>query len=374
MRLWIKQVIRNSFFQIGAGIFIVMMVGGWALQYLETGAITQNETPYWWTIVTMTTVGYGDFAPETVQGRIFAVIIMFAGIALISMLTATISSIFVAQRIREGKGLEKINVQNHIIICGWNSAANQIIESLEYLMGSNPLDVVLINQLPEDQISRLKSKYRKIHIHYVSGDYTQEQILQKANLRHAETVVILPNLLDPTITSPDEKTILATLTVKSLEPNVRVVAYITEPENMTHLKRANADEVVLSDDLSSFIVASHIVDPGIPQIVSKLLDNRSPSRFKRVEIPKEYIGKSFNDLFTHFRSINKWILVGLYSEDENLGIGEILTSDSSALDAFIERKLKEGGIPLNQESRVNTVINPDDSYEIKEGEGAIVIP
>ena len=125
MRIWIKQVIRNSFFQIGAGIFIVMMIGGWALQYLETGEITQSENPFWWTIVTMTTVGYGDFAPETLQGRVFAVIIMFAGISLIAMLTATISSIFVAQRIREGKGLEKINVQNHIIVCGWNSRSEE---------------------------------------------------------------------------------------------------------------------------------------------------------------------------------------------------------------------------------------------------------
>jgi len=374
MRLWVKQVIRNSFFQIGAGIFIVMIAGGWLLQFMESGEITQNENPFWWTIVTMTTVGYGDFSPETIQGRVFAVIIMFAGISLISMLTATISSIFVAKKIREGKGLEKVNIQNHIIICGWNASAEQILESLEYLMGAYPMDVVLINQLQEDQVSRLKSKFRKIHIHYVAGDFTNEKILQKGNLEKADTVVILPNLLDTTVTNPDEKTILATLTIKSIEPNLRVVAYITQPENMTHLKRANADEVVLNDDLTSYLIASHIVDPGIPQVVTKLLDNRSVSRFIRVDIPKDFIGKSFDELFQFYRKEKRWILVGLYSEEENLGIGEILSSDTSALDAFIERKLKEGGIPLSDESRVSTTINPDDSYEIKEGEGAIVIP
>ncbi len=344
------------------------------LQYLESGDITQAENPYWWTIVTMTTVGYGDYSPETLEGRVFAVIIMFAGISLISMFTATISSIFVAQKIREGKGLEKVKIKNHIIVCGWNTNAEQILESLVYLKGTYPLDVVLINELPEDQISRVMSHYRKLNIHYVSGDYAQETTLRKANLSLADTVVVLPNLLDSSITNPDEKTILATLTIKSLEPNIRLIAYITDPENMTHLKRANADEVVLSDDLSSFIVASHIIDPGIPQIVSKLLDNRSTSRFMRVDVPKEFIGKTFDELFTYFRQEEHWILVGLYSEDEQLGIGEILTSDTSALDAFIERKLKEGGISLNDESRVNTIINPDNTYEIKEGEGAIVIP
>ena len=56
----------------------------------------------------MTTVGYGDYAPSTSEGRIFAVLVMFAGISLTAMFTAVISSIFVAKRIREDKGLEKV--------------------------------------------------------------------------------------------------------------------------------------------------------------------------------------------------------------------------------------------------------------------------
>ncbi|MFQ6605040.1 MAG: potassium channel family protein [Fidelibacterota bacterium] len=374
MRIWLKSLIRNPFFQIGAGIFIVMMAGGFVLRLVETGEISKGENPFWWAIVTMTTVGYGDFYPVTLPGRVVAFLIMFAGISLVSMLTATISSIFVAQRIREGKGLENVTTKKHIIICGWNDNADQIMESLEYLVEERSLDVVLINQLAEDQISHIRTHFRKLDIHWVAGDFTNETILERANLSEAAAVMIIPNLIDTSITSPDEKTILATLTIKSIEPNLRVVAYITDPGNMTHLKRANADEVVLSDDFSSFMVAAHVVDPGIPQVVAKLMDNRSPSRFKRVPIPSEFVGKTFTDLFDHFRRTNHWILIGLYSEDENLGIGEILSSDTSALDAFIERKLKEGGIPLSEESRVSTVINPDDSYQIKEGEGAIVIP
>ena len=66
--------------------------------------------------------------------------------------------------------------------------------------------------------------------------------------------------------------------------------------------------------------------------------------------------------------------MGLFSEEENLGIGAILSSDSSSLDAFIERKLKEGGISLQEESKINVVINPRQEYLIKENERAIVIP
>jgi voltage-gated potassium channel len=374
MRRWFQLLIRNSFFQVGMGIFLVMILGGLILRTLETGDIAEGEAPFWWAIVTMTTVGYGDYAPSTSEGRIFAVLVMFAGISLTAMFTAVISSIFVAKRIREDKGLEKVNVKNHIILCGWNRNADKIIDSIQYLSEGRRKDLVLINDLDEETAARLKTRYRDIHLHFVAGDYTSEQILQRASLEEADTIIIIPSDVDGTIQNPDEKTILATLTIKGLEPNKRLIAYLYSRENLTHIKRANADEVVISDDFGAFMLASHVMDPGIPQTLNRLLDNVSENRFKRVDIPNEFVGQSFDNLFNHFRNINGSLLVGLFSEEENLGIGEILSADTSALDAFIERKMKEGGISLQEESKITTVINPDKNYKIKDGERAIIIP
>lgn len=374
MRRWFQLLIRNSFFQVGMGIFLVMILGGLILRTLETGDIAEGEAPFWWAIVTMTTVGYGDYAPSTSEGRIFAVLVMFAGISLTAMFTAVISSIFVAKRIRKDKGLEKVNVKNHIILCGWNRNADKIIDSIQYLSEGRRKDLVLINDLDEETVARLKTRYRDIHLHFVAGDYTSEQILQRASLEEADTIIIIPSDVDATIQNPDEKTILATLTIKGLEPNKRLIAYLYSRENLTHIKRANADEVVISDDFGAFMLASHVMDPGIPQTLNRLLDNVSENRFKRVDIPNEFVGQSFDNLFNHFRNINRSLLVGLFSEEENLGIGEILSADTSALDAFIERKMKEGGISLQEESKITTVINPDKNYKIKDGERAIIIP
>ena len=374
MRRWFQLLIRNSFFQVGMGIFLVMILGGLILRTLETGDIAEGEAPFWWAIVTMTTVGYGDYTPSTSEGRIFAVLVMFAGISLTAMFTAVISSIFVAKRIRKDKGLEKVNVKNHIILCGWNRNADKIIDSIQYLSEGRRKDLVLINDLDEETVARLKTRYRDIHLHFVAGDYTSEQILQRASLEAADTIIIIPSDVDATIQNPDEKTILATLTIKGLEPNKRLIAYLYNRENLTHIKRANADEVVISDDFGAFMLASHVMDPGIPQTLNRLLDNVSENRFKRVDIPNEFVGQSFDNLFNHFRNINRSLLVGLFSEEENLGIREILSADTSTLDAFIERKMKEGGISLQEESKITTVINPDKNYKIKDGERAIIIP
>ena len=374
MRRRLRTLLRNSFFQVFGGILFVMVIGGFIVKLLEPGDITQENNPFWWAIVTMTTVGYGDFSPETPAGRLVAVLIMFAGISLVSLLTATISSIFVAQKIREGKGLEKLDLKDHIILCGWNQNADRIMDSISNLSGKKKNEVVMINDLNEDEVNTIKNKYPRLNLFFVSGDFTQEQILERANLKESHTVIIIPHAVEASVGSPDEKTIFATLTIKSIEPNIRVVAYLVDRDNLTHIQRANADEVVLSDDFGAFMLASHVMDPGVPQTVKKLMDSRSSSRFKRIDIPVDYVGKSYQSLFSHLREESGTILVGLFSEEENLGIGAILSSDSSSLDAFIERKLKEGGISLQEESKINVVINPRQEYLIKENERAIVIP
>ena len=374
MRRWFRKLIQNSFFQVGAGLFIVMMLGGFIIKYLESGSITEKESPFWWAIVTMTTVGYGDFSPSTPEGRLFAVFIMFAGIALVSLLTASISSIYVAKRIREDKGLEKVNLSDHIVLCGWNENAESIIDSLRNLSEKDSLHLILVNEIHEDIVNHLRNKYKDIDLYFVAGDFTSEEILKRASIEEAHTVIIIPNIDDEKIGSPDEKTIFATLTIKSMSSTVRVVAYLMHRENLTHIRRANVDEVVLSDDFGAYMLASHVMDPGIPQTTKGLLNASSDERLRRVYIPSQFVGRSFDDLFEYFRSTNGWILVGVYSEEENLGIGEVLSADSSALDAFIERKLNEGGISLQEESKVTTVINPKNNFLIEEGQRAIVIP
>ena len=250
MQLWLKTLIRNSFFQVGIGLFITMIFGGIVLQWLETGDISKGDNPFWWAIVTMTTVGYGDFSPETPEGRVFAVFIMFAGITLVSLLTASISSIFVAQKIREGKGLEKLNISDHIVLCGWNSNTGNLMNSIQKLNHEKHLDLVLVNELSEEEVNQIKSRFTKLNILFVSGDYTQEETLLKASVTTSNTVIIIPNNINNEDGLHDEKTIFATLTIKSIDSSIRVVAYLLERENLTHIKRAEADEVVISDDFS----------------------------------------------------------------------------------------------------------------------------
>ena len=156
----------------------------------------------WWALVTMTTVGYGDMVPVTTTGRIIASIIIIVGVILVSMFTAAISSIFVAAKIREGKGLQQVKYRNHIILCGWCHITRQYLESLAGVLRRKSPQVVLVADIPGSVTEDLIPEFASLELKYVRGDWTQEAILKRAGVKSARTVVILPDETQSDPTNP----------------------------------------------------------------------------------------------------------------------------------------------------------------------------
>ncbi len=85
-------------------ILFMVFASGLALSLLEPGL----------SVVTLTTVGYGDISPATTGGRIIAIIIMFFGIGLLGMLRGNLATIIISKRIRENKGMGTTNLEGQI--------------------------------------------------------------------------------------------------------------------------------------------------------------------------------------------------------------------------------------------------------------------
>ena len=161
----INRFKNDYFLKVIISILFIWILGSLLISIIEPGAFTNIKNSLWWSIVTMTTVGYGDMAPITLPGRILAIIIMLAGIILVAIVTATISSTFVTRKIMEDKGLEKINLTNHILICGWNTNIENLIKRL--FQSSSDYNIVLINDQSQSDIDNLMSNFSKESLKFV---------------------------------------------------------------------------------------------------------------------------------------------------------------------------------------------------------------
>ena len=91
-------------------------------------------------------------------------------------------------------------------------------------------------------------------------------------------------------------------------------------------------------------------------------------------VPHQYIDKTFRELFFDFRNNDGKTVLGIYSEEETMGVNQFLSAESGDyLDAFIARKLKESGRSLTEESRPNLRINPGDDYVLSERDQIIIL-
>jgi len=233
--------------------------------------------------------------------------------------------------------------------------------------------MILVNELPEDRVNAVLDKFRKYSVKFVRGDYTRAATLERANIKAAKIAILLPNLAQLSPTDADEQTVLATLTIRSMSSKLKIIAFIMNRENEAHVKRARADDVIISDQYADFIVASNIIEPGLTNILGGILSPTSKNMIVTMPIPARFHGKKYKDVFDYFHSQHHVLAIGLLAQVESIGLSDFLSSDSSHLDAFIEKKLKEAGKTLGEENKVVVNLNPDDEYVIQENEKAIVI-
>ncbi len=375
----IGRLYRQASFQIAIITLAVICLAAVSVFYFESHVPEPNIQSIWdsiwWAVVTMGTVGYGDKYPVSVGGRIVALILIVFGVGLMSLFTATIASIFVEKKMKEGRGLDTIKGKNHIVICGWNEHTEDALKGLTMYgpMGDTP--IVLINELAVDDIESLKLKYHNYDLKFLRGDFIHEDILHRAGILKAKFALIMADLSGGRSKDKvDERTILATLTIKSIAPQVKTIAEILDSENKPHLKRTGVDEIIIRGEHIGSLLASAINSPGLPRVFNSIISLGDTNKLWRVGIPGSFVGKTFLELSQYFRKKQHAILIGLLKEKQAMRLDDLLSDNTSAIDRFIKEKIKESKKDFFYErDESKAVINPDDDYIVGPDDYAVIL-
>jgi len=376
---FLTGLVRQRSVLIAVMTLSVIFLSSVGVHYFEQQAADSNIHSVWdgiwWAVVTVATVGYGDRFPISVGGRIVGFVLMFFGVGMMSLLTATIASIFVEKKIMEDKGLETVKFKDHLIICGWNQHTEEVLAGLTTYGLTGDAPIVLINELSVDEIESFRLKYKKFNLKFLRGDYVREDVLLRANIAGARVAVIMADVSGGhSRERTDERTALTALTIKYLAPQVKTIAELLDGENRQHLKRANVEEIIVRGEHIGSLLATAVKSPGLPRLISGMLSLGDTNKFWRVEIPKTFIGKTFHDLSTHYREKQHAILIGFLKDKKAMKLEDLLSDNTSVIDNFIREKIRETKKDFYYEKdEARIVVNPADDYTISSDDYAVVL-
>ncbi|WP_252315922.1 potassium channel protein [Sinobaca sp. H24] len=258
--------VNSKFIFLSAGLLIVF--SSYFIYYLEPETFESPFNGFWWVMTTVTTVGFGDYSPVTVGGKLYAIFLYIIGIGLISIVISKIVDYFyIYNRKKEGGRLD-FKGKGHIVIIDWSRNAGLAIQ--EILHTDKHVDIVIVDQLEQAPIHHDR-------VHYVKGNPIHKETLDQANIKEAKAVFVFPNELtrngefihDPSYI--DGKTLLIATNIERHYDSIYIIVEVKERENIHNFTHVRIDEFILSSEMVAQLAVRSAFSPGTSRLVSQLL-------------------------------------------------------------------------------------------------------
>ena len=302
----------------------LMLSFGTIIHFIEPDTFPSLFDGIWWAIITTSTVGYGDFVPLTLEGRLLGIVLILVGAGFLSTYFVTLAAetVMTQNAYLEGKATYK--GKEHVVIVGWNERAREVINQLTSLQSN--CDIILVDETLQ------KNPYNNHHIHFVKGTPFKDAILKKVNLREASIAIITADQNKDEITS-DMHSVLTLLAIKGNHPELYTVVEILQKDQVANAKRAGADEVIQTNMQTSYVMMNSIISQGMSKTILKLLNHLKGNNLKLIPVSDEYVDEDFHSLSGLLLKKNI-ILLGI-KKGENTSVNPPLTTIVESSDELL---------------------------------------
>ncbi len=217
---------------------------------------------FYWAIVTMATVGYGDVVPHTTGGRLVAILLMLTSLGVLSFFTSILIAAFnekmpVLQENRIYAELE--HSQSFIIICGFGRVGQDIAKRLH----EDKQKFIIIDK--NEQHIELAKKFNYLAI---LRDASKNDVLISAGICKGASTILC-------ITGDDVTNVYVTLTSRHLNKNIRIISRANQYENFNKLYQAGADYVIRPFEIAGLLAAEFLGQPVAFEAISGILQNQT---------------------------------------------------------------------------------------------------
>ncbi|MBN1355206.1 potassium channel protein [bacterium] len=262
-QLWLSVVIMVAISIVGTTGYSI--IEGWSV--LES---------FYMTVITLTTIGFGEVHDLSVHGRIFTIFLVIVGMSVVVYAAQSLTRLIVEGQILKLFGRRKMErevkrMKSHFILCGFGRTGRQICEELR--KGKVPYVVI-------ERDEKVLIELAEFRINAVQGEATDDEVLIRAGVKTADTLITA-------VDSPADN-VFITLTARGLNPDLHIVARAESSDTEKKLYRAGANKVVLPHAIGGRQMAMAAMRPGIVKFLDlDLLRDEYGVELEEIEIPPD---------------------------------------------------------------------------------------
>ena len=295
---------RTVYVLLAIGVYLLLLFGLTAAERQASGSkINSLLDALWYSIVTLTTVGYGDTYPVTPVGRAIGYTFVLGSLGVLGLLISRITEAFVNMRETRKMGLLGTHFTDHIVVIGWDQFAQSVVDEL---IGAEKKVAIVTDD--RDHVDPINERYSEADVFVLVIDYSNYTVLEKANIARAATVFL--NLEDDT-----QKLVYSLNLKKQYGENEHVVILNnTDLEDTFH--SAGVTFTLSKDGIAAKIVASYIFEPDVARYSVELLssavaaDDYDIQQYLVTE-NNPHLNRDYADVFHALKEEHNIILIGI---------------------------------------------------------------
>jgi len=285
------EVLKNKQFELYTLLFLLafmVMTAGIAIYVLEERINPNIESLFdaiYWALITISTVGFGDIAPVTDEGRTISIVIIVFGIAMISFATSVIVSAFSEKlnEVKESRIIEKINKsESFLIICGYGQMTKMFLRQNH----NENNDYIILEKDSERVEAARRMGYDVVH-----EDASRTEVLQRFNTKYAKITLLC-------LTNSDVENIYITLTAKSISKKIEVIVRANAQNMVKKFEYAGADHILLPHDVVNNMIHIAITQPTMYKALHAVLTGKDAAQIYEIHMHRysDLAGKTLSEI------------------------------------------------------------------------------
>jgi len=236
-------------------VFFAGAAGYMIIEERATGERPAFIDAAYMTVITLSTVGYGEVWELSRAGRLWTIAVIVFGIVTVSYALTSLVTVVISgelRSLREKKKMDKTigHLRNHVIVCGYGRMGALVVDELR----RRKVPVVVVESQPATEVD-----LREIGVAFVIGDATEETALLHAGLKQARALV--------TCLPTDADNVFITLTAHTLRPDLIIVPRAEQVATEAKLKRAGATRVVCPQTIGAMKITDILTRPTVVDFV-----------------------------------------------------------------------------------------------------------